>query len=548
MRQPRKFLFGKSAKEKIFDGIELIYRAVSATLGPNGRNVLIDRSGQVVDLTKDGVTVAHEVACEDRYEEMGAQLLRDASSRTDEEAGDGTTTVIVLAHEMCKASIDIPQTSSVIKIRRGMEMAEKICLETIKELSFPIKTESDFAKVASISAQDTEIGTLIAKTFINAGENGSIEIERRDEPGIEVEKTDGLSFEKGYVIPHCINDVLNARAIQEDVPVLVTDRDIKNQHQLVPLMEKIIKELKVNKLFIVAENFSGDALGMIAANCQGKHYHVIPVRAPSFGRNRIEILQDIAAATGATFISEENGGLRLEKATTAHLGRAKRVVCERDKTVIIAENTDSVKEAVFKRIELIDSLLEEEKDEIKRDDLKKRLATLTDGITVIRVGGNAEQERRELMHRVEDAVRAVASAKEEGVAPGCGVTFLRCYESLGKLKIDDQDEQRGVTIVKQALLAPSTRVLEVAGVPGRDLLVSRMLEAGGNAGYDFSTGEIADMMKIGIYDPAKVVRCALQYAISTAKSFMTLDVVIADADTDRTLLQRLGAILGLARR
>lgn len=533
----KDFLFGREAREKLFEGIDLMYKCVSATYGSFGRNVLIDIQGHnIVELTKDGVSVANRVQALDTWQDMGCKLLRAASQKSNEEAGDGTSAAVILGWSLCKDSLDLPRNCRVISVKNGISKAVDICTEELKKMSKKISKEDEFRNVATVSAQDEEVGKIVAKAFIDSGKHGSIQIERSDEVGIQVEHTDGISFEKGFVIPHCINNPAKMEAVQEEVPILVTDRAIKSQYQLVPLLDSLAKK-QINKILIIADDFKGDTLGMIAANNDQKAFHIIPVRAPSYGVNKIEIMKDICEATGATFISEENQGMRLEQTTAENLGKVRKVTVGKDTTVLVSEGSVEIKKRISDRILNIETQLKDEKDEMKVEDLKTRLATLTDGITVLKVGGHTEQERRELTHRVDDAVKSVQSSAEEGVVPGCGVALLKCIESLrsNTEATLDADEILGVRLVEKSLYTCALKLLEVADVPEKEHIVVQMKESG--LGYDFKKNCLADMMKLGIWDSTKVIRCALQNAASVAKNFLSTDVCISEMFEDTKVLK-----------
>jgi len=518
-----------------------MYRCVSATLGAYGRNVLIDRLRQVVDLTKDGVSVAEEVTSTDPWEEMGCKLVKSCSQNTNEEAGDGTTTAIVLARDLCEMSMQLPKNVRVISVKKGMQKAVGVCVDEIKRMSNPIKTKDEYCKVASISAQDDEVGEIVADAYKKAGENGAIDIERSDEPGIQVEKTTGLSFEKGWVLPQCVNQP-DGTVVQEEIHILVTDASVRSQHMIVPIMQECLEKNQSAKLVVIADDFKGDTLGMMASNLNQKSFHIIPIRAPGYGKNKIEVLRDICAATGATFVSEENAGMKLEKVTAEHLGKARKITVEQDKTVITAVDSDEAKKLVFERIEDIERQLKDEKDDMKKSDLKVRLATLTDGITILNVGGQTEQERRELKHRVEDAVRACESSATEGVVCGGGVCLLKCLPAIEKLKAEteNEDEKMGVDMLRRVLTKPALKVLEVAGIEDKEYLVEQMKQAEGDIGYDFKRGELADIYKLGVWDAAKVVRSSLQNASACAQSFLTLDVAILSVDQHKQIMENFG--------
>ena len=581
----KDFKFHSECRKALFKGIEIMYEAVSATLGPNGRTVLLERASHIVEPTKDGVTVADEVYSKDKWEDMGMQLVREAAQKVNTEAGDATTTAIVLAYWLCKKGLDaIRSSSNVYQISRGMKMASDAAVKKLEEIAVSISSEDDYKKVAAISTQDETIGGIIAKTFMEAGENGSIDIQRNEEPCIAAEKTGGMSFEKGWTsgmgnLYKCyLNDLQKRRFIQEDIPILVVDKKVENQNQLIPILETLamtapprgmtqedFEESRcgwptgTRKLLVVSDNFSGDALGFLVANngfspqLNGRYFHLAYVNAPSYGGHKAEIMQDICAMTGANFISEEYGGTRIERAMLRDLGRAKRVIIEDERTIILADENEKQQKAIKERVELLKSQLKDlPKDHMDYPEVKTRLATLTDGISVIKVGADSEVERNELRRRVDDGVRAVASAREEGVTPGCGIGYLMCLPSIDNLVASNKDQQIGMDIVKQALHSITMRILEVAFVenfnrpwwkfwrtPQRDRIrmVEEMKRKGDYTGYDFSKDDYGDMMALGVFDAKKAIRIALQSAVSVAMMFLKVEVAIAEQDMERAALE-----------
>lgn len=579
----KKYVFREDCRDKLFKGIETIYKAVSATLGPHGRSVLLQRAAHTQETTKDGVTVAEECYMEDTWEDMGAQLVREAAQKANVVAGDATTTAMVLAYSMCKAGMEaVAKRANVYQMSKGMKKAVDVSVKKLEEISMKITKEEEFKKVATISTQDEDIGEIIAKTFINAGEHGTIDIERRDEPGIISEKTDGISFDKGWASKQAfiayLTDMRKKIAMIEDIPVLVCEKRIESQDQLIPLMEKLAGTLgehetmedrcnwpeKTRKLLVVCDDFSANAIaGMIANNQMYrfpdgvyKSCHLIFVQAPSYGVHKIEIMKDICAATGATFISEEHGQKRIEYATLEDLGRAKKVIVEDKRTIIVSDSTVQQKKNISDRLEFLQAQLKDmPMDHIERKELELRLATLTDGVSVLKVGAESESERHELKRRVEDGVRAVRSAREEGVTPGCGVGLLLCVEEVKKLMslCENKDQKKGMEIIMDSLYGVSTRLLEVAFVEKFDLpeeqrstisaeeqrlqIVEEMREKG--LGYDFNNDCLGDMMLLGVWDAKKAVRVALQSAASCATMFLKIDCALCEVDDSEDLLEKI---------
>lgn len=580
----KQYILHKECREKLFHGIEQMYQAVSATLGPHGRSVLLQRGNHTQESTRDGVTVAEECYMQDIFEDMGAQLVREASQKANVQAGDATTTAIVLARGMCKSGLEaVEKRANVYQLSKGMSLATEAVVQELDKMSKKIASEEEFAKVATIATQDEEIGKIIAKTFMNAGEHGTIDIERSDDPGITSEKTDGLSFDKGWeskrMFAVYLNDPKKKRCIQEDIPVLVVEKRIENQDQLIPIMEKLAGTLDQNqgmedranwpektcKMIVICDDFSGSALSCMVANNTvmkfpdgiRKPFHLIFVQAPSYGVHKTEIMKDICAITGATFISEEHGLKRIEYATLADLGRAKKIIVEGDRTVIVAEETVQQKKMISDRLDLLKAELKDmSQDDIERKELELRLATLTDGISTLKVGAESEGERHELRRRVEDGVRAVRSAREEGVTPGCGVALLQCIPTVDELikNCTNDDQIVGMEIVKEALSSVALRLLEVAFVEQFELpqeqrtkilpedqrkaIVERMQKSG--LGYDFKSDQLADMMELGVWDAKKAVRTALQAANSCAANFLRIDACVAEIDDATDLFAKIG--------
>jgi chaperonin GroEL len=535
---PRIYKFGKEARLSLFRGIELMNRCVSATIGPKGRNNMIDLK-MVVQLTKDGVTVAEQVRATDPFEEMGCKIAKEASQNTNLIAGDSTTTAVLLVYEMCKQMLDLPSTANVISVKRGIEKAVAVCVKTLEEISMKISTKEEFSKVAYIASQDETIASVVTDAFLAAGEYGSINIDRSDEPTITFEKTDGMSFKSGWLFPHCCNDPHNLWAVAEDVPILITDKEIKFERQVGPLLNELAKG-GMRQLVIIAGDFSGEAKGWLAEisktymmSGRQKGFHVICIKAPAYGMSKIALLQDICAVTGSSIISEEAAARKLETTTLQDLGRAKKITVDREKTVLVSSGSVVVNKLVADRIDYLKNQLEAApEDSIAKDDLRQRLATLTDGIVTIKAGAQTEVERHERKHRIEDATRALHSAYEEGVTPGCGVGLLCCVPAVKGLKLPERDEALGAEILCDSLHSVTLKVLEVAGVKDKEWLVGRMKEEGGWTGYDFKTEKLGDMKELGVWDAKKAVRCALQNAAAAAQTFVSTEVLMSEEDDE----------------
>jgi len=454
-------------------------------------------------------------------------------------ATHNTTSVILLAREMCVQ--ELPKNSNVISVKRGIKKATESCVEELKKISQDVKDQKDFEKVARTSCQDDEMAKVITEAFVNSGEDGAIDIQRKSEPGIEYEKIPGISFDTGYLVPNCANARRNV-AQQDEVHILVTDKDITSQHSLVPI-GTALAEKGIKQLCIVCNDLQRDAKGLVERNNHLGAFHFVPIKAPSHGLNKIGILKDIAAATGANFLSEEHMGNKLETATLDDLGKAKKVTVEPDKSIILFEDNEETSKRLFERIVRIKDAIEEEDNEMEKKNLEHRLATLTDGVTTIKVEGHTQQEYRELRTRAEDAVRALQSTREEGAVPGCGVTYLLLLKFVTKLleSTKDEDEATGIKIVRNALTKPAMRILEVAGIPDKELIVSRMKETG--KGYNFQTGELDDMMKLGVWDSTKSIRCCLEYSASVASNFLSIGSAVAREPEVMQTLREFGQII-----
>ncbi len=554
----KKFRFSARARDEMMAGITLMRSAVTATLGPNGRNVAIDRY-MVNDLTKDGVTVLADVVAEDQFAEMGCKMVREASTKTNDEAGDGTTTAIEIAWAMCEnGRKKLQQGTNVIKLQDGMQKAMDVVVEELKKQAIPVKEKQQYIDVATISAQDKEIGEKIAEIFLASGENGVIDIERVDKPGIDTEHTDGMQFHQGWIHHEFINDYTNLSALFDDVPVIVTDRELTAIPELI--FADQLAQRGIKKCVIICDDCNGEALGTLVKNAHYGAFHSVVIKAPGWGDRKMEILKDIAAMTGATVISEENG-LNLDQIRMEHIGFARQVTVRQKKTTIIAARDHEVinpatgekktVDALIKdRVDLLSSQIEAADDGFEKDKMKERLASLTDGVSLVKLGANTEIERILMKRRVEDAIRAVQCSKEMGIVAGGGAALLKCVAALGDLRMEDPDEQMGVEIVKEAIQSPARRILEVAGIepdaapwyyrltPGirkmwarqcQDRIIAEVIQMGPKWGYDMSQKgyHYVDLVQKGVVDPCKVVITCFQNGASCAKSFLSVEVAIS---------------------
>ncbi len=522
----KQLLFGDNAREKVLTGVTKLAAAVRATMGPKGRNVVIDRKYGGPTVTKDGVTVAKEIELEDPFENMGAQLVKEAATKTNDAAGDGTTTATVLAHAMMDEGMKhLSSGSNPILIKRGMEMATEAVTEFLGKIKKDITKKDEFAAVATISAQDEEIGKAIAEVIEEVGKDGVVTVEAGQTLGLEKEFVEGMQFDNGYISPYFVTDTARMDAVFERPSILITDKKISSIQEILPLLEGLAQKGK-KEIVIIAESMEGEALTTLILNKLRGTFSALAVKAPAFGDRRKEILKDIAALTGGRVISEEIG-LKLENATVADLGTARRVVASKDATLIVGGN--GKKADIEMRVNEIKAQLPNTKSDFDREKLQERLAKMTGGVAVIKVGAATEVEQKEKQHRVEDALSATRAAAEEGIVPGGGTAYIRALSTLESLlkKTTNKDEQIGIQIVMNSLTAPAKNIAENAGVAG-DVVVSKVKDGKDNFGYNALTGEYTDLVKDMVIDPKKVSRAALENAVSVAAMFLTLEVAVTD--------------------
>lgn len=556
---PKKYRFGKKCRDEMMAGIELMRNCVTATLGPNGRNVAIDRY-MINDITKDGVTVLGDVVADDSFAEMGCKMVREASTKTNDEAGDGTTTAIEVAWALCEAGRKRVETgTNVIKLQTGMQVAIDAVVAALDKQA--IKVESTYTQryvdIATISAQDAKIGKEVTDIFLKSGENGVIDVERVDKPGIESEHTDGMQITEGWLRHEFINDYTNLTYSMDEVPVVITDREITAIPELACL--DMLARKGIKKCVIICDDCNGEALATCAKNARFGSFHVCVIKAPAWGARKAEILKDIAAMTGATVISEETG-LNMDQIDITHIGYARQVTAKQKKTIFISDKDHIVQNpatgeqrtigaCIAERVEMLTKTIEVTEEGYEKDKLKERLANLTDGVSIIKLGANTEIERILMKRRVEDAIRAVQCAKEEGVVAGGGAALLHCVKALEEIHLKDPDEQMGVEIVKEAIHSPARRILEVAGVEPtsapwyyrltknlrkkwtkkcQDKIIEKVKALPDTFGYLMSEPgyEFASLVIEGIVDPKKVVRTAFTNGASCAKTFLSCEVAI----------------------
>ncbi len=525
----KQLVFGEEARRKLRNGIDIVAEAVATTLGPKGRNVALDRKFGSPTITHDGVTVAKEIELEDPFENMGAQLLKEAATKTNDIAGDGTTTSTVLAHAMVKEGLKtLAAGANPMLLKRGIEAASKSVADAIKAQSIEISTKEEIANVATISAQDRQIGDLISEVMDKVGKDGVITVEESKGLEFEQEYVEGMQFDRGYISSYFITDSDHMEAVIEEPYILVYDKKVSAAQDLLPLLEKLVQVGK-RDLVILAEDVDGEALATMVLNKLRGTLNVLAVKAPGFGDRRKAMLQDIAILTGAALISEETGR-KLDTAVVADLGRAEKVVADKDNTTIIGGKGDS--KAIKGRIEQIRVEIEKTTSDYDREKLQERLAKLSGGVAIIRVGAATETELKEKKHRVEDALSATRAAVEEGIVPGGGVALLNAMSALDEVKLDNDDAKTGINIVRKALEVPMRRISENAGFDGsvvvENVRQAQSKEKNNKVGFDILEEKYTDMVKSGVIDPAKVTRGALENATSIAAMILTTEALITD--------------------
>lgn len=525
----KQLVFSEEARRRLKNGIDIVATAVATTLGPKGRNVALDRKFGSPTITHDGVTVAKEIELEDPFENMGAQLLKEAATKTNDIAGDGTTTSTVLAHAIVTEGLKtLAAGANPMLLKRGIEAAAKLVSEEIRKQAIDITTKDDIANVATISAQDRTIGNLIAEVMDKVGKDGVITVEESKGLEFETEYVEGMQFDRGYISPYFITDPEHMEAVIQDPYILIHDKKISAAQDIVPILEKLVQVGK-RDLVIIAEDVDGEALATLVLNKLRGMLNVLAVKAPGFGDRRKAMLQDIAILTGASVISEETGR-KLETTTIADLGRAEKVVADKDNTTIVGGKGNEAE--IRGRIEQIRVEIEKTTSDYDREKLQERLAKLAGGVAIIRVGAATETELKEKKHRVEDALSATRAAVEEGIVPGGGVALVNAIPALDDLKMDYEDEQIGVNIVRKALEVPMRKIVENAGKEGsvviENVRQAQKRENDLKIGYDVLRDEYLNMVKGGVIDPAKVTRGALENAASIAAMILTTEALITE--------------------
>ncbi len=517
--------FGEDARARMVKGVNILANAVKATLGPKGRNVVLDKSFGAPTITKDGVSDAKEIELADKFENMGAQMVKEVASKTADIAGDGTTTATVLAQAMIREGMKaVAAGMNPMDLKRGMDKAVTAVVDELKSLSKPCATSKEIAQVGSISANsDHNIGELIAKAMDKVGKEGVITVEEGSGLENELDVVEGMQFDRGYLSPYFVNNQQSMSAELDDPFILLFDKKISNVRDLLPVLEAVAKAGK--PLLIVAEEVEGEALATLVVNTIRGIVKVCAVKAPGFGDRRKAMLEDMAILTGGTVISEEVG-LSLDKATIKDLGRAKKVQVSKENTTII----DGAGEAdgIQARIKQIKAQIEETSSDYDREKLQERVAKLAGGVAVIKVGAATEVEMKEKKARVEDALHATRAAVEEGIVPGGGVALIRALSTVGKLKGDNDDQNVGIALALRAMEAPLREIVTNAGEEP-SVVLNKVKEGTGNFGYNAATGVYGDMVEMGILDPTKVTRTALQNASSIAGLMITTEAMVTDA-------------------
>ena len=522
--------FSGDARDRMLRGVETLANAVKVTLGPKGRNVILEKSFGAPRITKDGVTVAKEIELEDKFENMGAQMVREVAQKTNDQAGDGTTTATVLAHAIVKEGTKaVAAGMNPMDLKRGIDLAVSAVVEDIKKRSRKVGSSSEVAQVGTISANgDAEIGKMIAQAMQKVGNEGVITVEEAKALDTDVEIVEGMQFDRGYLSPYFITNAEKMVAELEDAYVLLHEKKLSALQAMLPVLEAVVQSGK--PLLIVAEDIEGEALATLVVNKLRGGLKVAAVKAPGFGDRRKAMLEDIAILTGGQLIAEDLG-IKLESVTTAMLGRAKKIVIEKEKTTIV--DGAGKKKDIEARVTQLKAQIEETTSDYDREKLQERLAKLAGGVAVIRVGGATEIEVKEKKDRVEDALNATRAAVEEGIVPGGGVALLRAKKAVGKLSSDNPDVQTGINIVLKAIEAPLRQIAENAGVEG-SIVVNKILEEKSETyGFDAQTERYVDMIEKGIVDPAKVVRAALQDAASIAGLLVTTEAMVAELPKDK---------------
>ena len=537
----KEIKYGSEARAALGAGVDKLANTVRVTLGPKGRNVVLDKSYGAPLITNDGVTIAKEIELEDAFENMGAQLVKEVATKTNDVAGDGTTTATVLAQAMIQEGMkNLEAGANPIILRRGMKKATDKAVESLKAMSSKVNGKDQIAKVAAISAGDEEVGNMVADAMEKVSNDGVITVEESKTMHTELDLVEGMQFDRGYISAYMSTDMEKMEANLEDPYILITDKKISNIQEVLPLLEQIVQAGA--KLLIIAEDVEGEALTTLIVNKLRGTFQVVAVKAPGYGDRRKEMLQDIAILTGGTVISDEVG-LELKDATMAQLGRAKSVKVAKENTVIVDGMGD--KEAIANRVAQIRAQIEETKSDFDREKLQERLAKLAGGVAVVRVGAATETEMKEAKLRMEDALAATRAAVEEGIIAGGGSAYIHASKEVAKLAADlEGDEKTGANIILKALEAPLFRIAANAGLEGA-VIINKVRESEPGVGFDALNEKYVNMVDEGILDPAKVTRSALQNATSVASTLLTTESVVANIKEDTPAMPAGGQGMGM---
>ena len=519
----KQISYDEIARRKLKAGVDKLANAVKITLGPKGRNVVLDKGFGPPTITNDGVTIAKEIELEDKTENLGAEIIKEVAEKTNDAAGDGTTTAVLLAQAIIAEGLkNVTAGANPLVIKKGINKASRAIIAELKKMSKKISGKESIAQVATISAEDQEIGSLIAEIVEEVGKDGVITVEESKTFGIQKEVVKGLQFDRGYVSPYMITNAERMEADFEDTYILMTDRKISSLQDILPAMEKIVQTGK-KELVIIADEIEGDALATLVVNKLRGAFNALAIKAPGFGDRKKEMLEDIAVVTGGRVISEEIG-LKLDKIEMDMLGQARRIISTKEKTIIVGGK--GKKEDIDVRIKQIKNEIKATTSDFDREKLEERLAKLVGGVAVIKVGAATEVEQKARQHKTEDALSATKAAVEEGIVPGGGVALLRSLKSLDKIEAE-REEMIGIEILKRSLEEPTRQIAQNAGKDG-SVVVAEVLKGESGFGYNAATDAYEDLMQSGIVDPTKVVRSALENAVSAASMLLTTEVVVSE--------------------
>jgi chaperonin GroEL len=519
----KELKYSGEARKALEQGVDAVANAVKVTLGPRGRYVVLDKKFGAPTITNDGVTIAREIEVEDVFQNQGAQLVREVATATNDVAGDGTTTATVLAQAIVRNGLkNVTAGANPLGLKRGIETAVNQIVDNIRKLAKPVQGKEQIARVATISAGDEEIGDVIADAIEKVGKDGVVNVEEGQTFGMDLEFTEGMQFDKGYVSPYMVTDQDRMEAVLEDPYILIANQKISSVRDILPILEQVIQSGK--PILIIAEDVDGEALATLVVNKLRGTFTGVAVKAPGFGDRRKRMLEDIAILTGGEVITEEMG-LKLENTQISQLGRARRVVVAKDNTTIVDGAGDI--EAIKGRINQIKAEVENTDSDFDREKLQERLAKLSGGVAVVKVGAATETEMKEKKHRVEDALQATRAALEEGIVPGGGVALLQASNGVNADAIEDEDERTGARIILRSLEEPLRQIAENAGLEG-SVVVADVRKAKKGYGLNAATGEIVDLVAEGVIDPAMVTRSALQNAASIAKNILTTEAIVAE--------------------